>query len=241
MVSSTTDAPFAQSRETRAAAADTASDAKDGPRAIALWDGLRADFPENARYWHKTGEAYCHAGMLEQADRILDEAIALFPDDEWAAYWSIVVARRKPDWPEALRRAEKMGRAFPDSWRPMVEAAEALAAVQRLVESEEIRREAVKRFPDEFFDSLRCGTAGSRAQRPAGRRPRLDRAGGALSQRAGRRRGAASRARGRPASFAPAFPRAPRRHRWPATKHARLDLRPDRAAAFLGAGGGRVR
>jgi tetratricopeptide (TPR) repeat protein len=151
MVSSTTEAPFAQSRETRAAAADTASDAKDWPQAIALWDGLRADFPENARYWHKTGEAYCHAGMLEQADRILDEAIALFPDDEWAAYWSIVVARRKPDWPEALRRAEKMGRAFPDSWRPMVEAAEALAAVQRLVESEEIRREAVKRFPDEFW------------------------------------------------------------------------------------------
>jgi tetratricopeptide (TPR) repeat protein len=147
----TIETTIAQSWETRLAAADAASNAKDWAEAIALWDGLRVSFPSSARYWHKTGEAYCQAGMFEQADRILGEALGLFPEDEWAAYWSVVVARRQADWPEALRRAEKMGRAFPDSWRPMVEAAEALAALAHPAESEELRREAVKRFPDEFW------------------------------------------------------------------------------------------
>jgi tetratricopeptide (TPR) repeat protein len=147
----TIETTIAQSWETRLAAADAASNAKDWAEAIALWDGLRVSFPSSARYWHKTGEAYCQAGMFERADRILDQAIASFPEDEWTAYWSVVVARRQADWPAALRRAEKMRHAFPDSWRPLVEAAEALAALARPAESEELRRAAVKRFPDEFW------------------------------------------------------------------------------------------
>ena len=153
MVSSATDTPPLTNAD-RLAEAHAASEAKEWQRAADLWDALRADLPQDARCWHKAGEAYCHAGMFDQADHILDQAVALFPDDEWAAYLSIVVARRKADWPEALRRAEKMGRSFPDSWRPMVEAAGALAALQRQAESEEIRREAVKRFPDEFWTNF---------------------------------------------------------------------------------------
>jgi FkbH-like protein len=151
LAASNIDATSAQSKVTRLAAATAASDAREWRRAAELWDGLRTDFPQDARCWHKTGEAYCHAGMFEQADRILDQAIASFPDDDWAAYWSIVVARRQADWPEALQRAEKMRQAFPDSWRPLIEAAEALAALARPAESEELRRAALKRFPDEFW------------------------------------------------------------------------------------------
>src|SRR5260370_1561215 len=89
--------------------------------------------------------------MFEPANRILDQAIARFPDDEWAAYWSIIVARRRPDWVEALRRAERMGRAFLGSWRPMIETAEALAGLGRAAEAEGIQREAPQRFPHEFW------------------------------------------------------------------------------------------
>ena len=98
----TTSPPYAtsaQSWETRLAAADAASNAKDWAEAIALWDGLRVSFPSSARYWHKAGEACCEAGMFEQADRILGEALGLFPEDEWAAYWHVIVARRRADWP----------------------------------------------------------------------------------------------------------------------------------------------
>jgi tetratricopeptide (TPR) repeat protein len=139
------------SKPARLAEAQAASDAKDWHRAAELWEACRTDFPEDARCWHKSGEAFCHTGMLDQADQVLGEAVARFPDDEWSAYWHVVVARHKTDWHETLRRAEKMGRAFPASWRPMVEAADALVGLERSVEAEEIRREALKQFPNEFW------------------------------------------------------------------------------------------
>src|SRR5438105_13338032 len=150
MVSRATDTPPLTNAD-RLAEAHAASEAKEWQRAADLWDALRADLPQDARCWHKAGEAYCHAGMFDQADHILDQAVALFPDDEWAAYLSIVVARRKADWPEALRRAEKMGRSFPDSWRPMVEAAGALAALNGRWNPEKYGARPLKRFPDEFW------------------------------------------------------------------------------------------
>jgi tetratricopeptide (TPR) repeat protein len=153
MTTGTAPAPD-RSRTAELAAAKAASDAKEWRRAAELWDRLRRDLPQDARCWHKTGEAYCEAGMFEHANRILDEALARFPDDEWSAYWHVVVARRRADWPEALRRAEKMRQAFPDSWRPMIEAAEALAGLERRMEAEEMWREAVKRFPDQFWTNF---------------------------------------------------------------------------------------
>jgi predicted Zn-dependent protease len=163
MATSVTAPTSASSREARLTAAEAASEAKEWRRAAELWDELRGEFPENVRYWNKAGEAYCHAGVFERADLVLTEAIALFPENEWAAYWSIIVARRQGGWPEALRRAERMGRSFPASWRPMVEAADALAALQRPIEAEEIRREALKRFPDEFWTNF--GVARLEAER----------------------------------------------------------------------------
>src|SRR5438270_14014605 len=140
MVASTTAPTPAQSRAARVAAVEAASNAKEWPRAAELWDGLRADFPQDARCWHRAGAAYCHAGMFEEAERILGEAVARFPEDEWTAFWLIAVARRRGDWPEALRRAEKMRRDIPGSWRPWLQGADALARLGRQEESDEMRR-----------------------------------------------------------------------------------------------------
>jgi len=136
------------------AAANAASDAQDWPRAAELWEALRADFPQDARCWHRTGEAYCEARMFEQADRVLGEALGLFPEDEWTAYLHIVVARRRADWPEVLRRAEKMRQALPGSWRSWVEAGNALDTLGHRAEAEKMRREALDRFPDEFWTNF---------------------------------------------------------------------------------------
>jgi tRNA (mo5U34)-methyltransferase len=147
----------------RLARAEAASDAKEWRRAAELWDELRADFPHDPQCWYRAGRAYCELGMLDQAERILDEAIALFPDNERAAYWHVIVARRRADWSEALKRAEKMRQAFPASWSPWIEAADALRGLGHLVESEEKRREALKRFPDEFWTNI--GVARLEAER----------------------------------------------------------------------------
>src|SRR5438270_122455 len=120
MVESTTATTPAQSRAARVTAAEAASNAKEWPRAAELWDGLRADFPEDA----------------------------------WTAFWLIAVARRRGDWPEALRRAEKMRRDIPGSWRPWLQGADALARLGRQEESDEMRREALQQFPDEFWTNF---------------------------------------------------------------------------------------
>src|SRR5438445_3379983 len=114
MINVTTSPPYAAVRasEVNLAAANAASDAQDWHRAAELWDGLRADFPHDPQCWYKAGRAYCEIGSLEAAERVLGEALGRFPEDEWTAYWHVIVAGRRADWPEALRRAEKMRQDF---------------------------------------------------------------------------------------------------------------------------------
>jgi FkbH-like protein len=154
LIASTIETPGARSWATRLAAATAASASKEWYGAAELWDALRADFPNDPRCWHKAGEAYCEARMFDQAEQILSEALKRFPDDEWSGYWHIVVARNRADWPEVLRRAEKMRHTLPGSWRAWVEAANALDALGHRAEAEKMRREAATRFPDEFWTNF---------------------------------------------------------------------------------------
>jgi len=153
----------------RLAAAETASRAKEWRRAAALWDELRIEAPNDARHWAKAGEAYCEAGLLDSADDLLAKALELFPKDAWLAYFYARVARRRQDWPEFLRRAEKLWTDFPDFWCGWIEFADALAAVGRAAEAEARRRQAMQRFPTEFWpnfwaawqDARNCDAAGA--------------------------------------------------------------------------------
>ena len=153
----------------RLAAAETASRAKEWRRAAALWDELRIEAPNDARHWAKAGEAYCEAGLLNSADDLLAKALELFPKDAWLAYFYARVARRRQDWPEFLRRAEKLWTDFPDFWCGWIEFADALAAVGRAAEAEARRRQAMQRFPTEFWpnfwaawqDARNCDAAGA--------------------------------------------------------------------------------
>src|SRR5258707_15696632 len=89
----------------RVTAAEAASDAKQWQRAAELWDALRTDFSHQARCWLKAGEAFCEARLLDDAERVLAEAVALFPDDRWIGLQHLIVARRRPERAGGLRRA----------------------------------------------------------------------------------------------------------------------------------------
>ena len=80
------------------------------------------EFPTEAHYWSKTGEAYSEARMFEQSELILGEAASRFPDDRWISYQRVIVARRRADWDEALRRAETLRAAWPQFWPAWVES-----------------------------------------------------------------------------------------------------------------------
>ena len=135
----------------RLEAAEAATAAKDWPRAATLWEALRADSPGEARHWLKAGEACYEAGLFDQADQILGEAIARFPDDRWIGYHHIIVAHRRREWDEMLRRAEKLRASFPEFWPAWVESADALAALGRMAEARERSRDATARFPGIFW------------------------------------------------------------------------------------------
>ena len=140
-----------RSWEERLNVANAASEAKEWQRAATLWEALRAASPHDSRCWLKTGEAWCEAREFDSADRVLQEAVSRFPDDHWIAHCHAVVARRRADWPEMLRRAERLRQDFPDFWPGWIETADALAGLGRHSEAGERRRETAERFPDEFW------------------------------------------------------------------------------------------
>jgi FkbH-like protein len=135
----------------RLGAAEAATAAKDWPRAAALWEALRADSPAEARHWLKAGETCYEAGLLDRADQILGEAVARFPDNRWIGYHHVIVAHRRREWGEMLRRAETLRASFPEFWPAWVESANALAALGHGDEADQRLRDAAARFPDVFW------------------------------------------------------------------------------------------
>src|SRR5205085_5183045 len=101
LIARTSEAPLPATVE----AANAASAAKDWPRAAALWDELRAARPHDAHRWFAAGHAYSEARMLEQAERILGEAV------------TGVLARlgRQEESEQLLREAASR---FPDEYWP---------------------------------------------------------------------------------------------------------------------------
>jgi tetratricopeptide (TPR) repeat protein len=131
--------------------ATAASDARDWPRAAALWDELRTAQPQDPHWWLKAGEAYSEGRVLDRAEDILGEAVVRFPDHCWIAYRYAVLARYAGDFREGLGRIEKLWRAAPDFWPAWVEYPDALARVGNRDEAEAIRRQAAERFPNEYW------------------------------------------------------------------------------------------
>jgi predicted Zn-dependent protease len=147
LIEATADRSLAARREE----ANAASEARDWPRAGALWDELRVAQPQEQHYWYKAGEAYSEAGMLDAAERILGEAVTRFPAHPWIAYRHARIARYADDPRELVRRIWKLREAAPDFWPAWIEYADALAMCGNRSSANAVRREAVKRFPNEYW------------------------------------------------------------------------------------------
>jgi tetratricopeptide (TPR) repeat protein len=150
-MSDLTEATASRSLAARLDEANAATEARDWPRAAALWDELRAAQPQDPHWWFKAGEAYSEGRMLDRAEHILSEAVARFPEHRWITYRYAIVARYAGDFREVLRRIETLWHAAPDFWPAWVEYADALARLGNRDEAEAIRRRAAERFPDEYW------------------------------------------------------------------------------------------
>src|SRR5207248_4681219 len=133
-------------------AANAASAAKDWPRAAALWDELRAARPHDAHRWFAAGHAYSEARMLEQAERILGEAVtgvlarlgrqeeseqllreaaSRFPDEYWPNHAAARLQADRSDPQGALRTWYALAERFPDQPSATAALKTAVAAAER--------------------------------------------------------------------------------------------------------------
>jgi len=126
--------------------ADIATRRRDWPEVHRRWGLLRKAFPDN--YWAYVWEAASlkEMGRYDEADKLLERAILMEPADTGAASHYALVADRRGDLDEALRRWNQMRERVEDQ-EGWVQASRVLRRLGREGEAIEILDQARRRFP----------------------------------------------------------------------------------------------
>ena len=96
-----------------------------------------------------TETALRQAGRFEEAEAVLREAVARFPDDVRLTSDFAVLAVQRRDWPAALERWQTVKGRFPDRASGFSGEALALREMRRFDEADALLRGAMDRFPDD--------------------------------------------------------------------------------------------
>jgi tetratricopeptide (TPR) repeat protein len=128
---------------------DAAASAPNGDIAASLdryADG-RTAYPNHPIAFQDSTQLLLKAGRTAEAEALLSEAIARFPDDSNFPVDYARIAAERRDWVEALTRWKAARSRFPVDVAYSGEAA-ALRELGHFGEAEEVLREALERFPD---------------------------------------------------------------------------------------------
>jgi tetratricopeptide (TPR) repeat protein len=127
--------------------AEAAADANQWPRAAEMWNAIRTDFPDQFRHWLKAGQAHREAGLFENAERILAEAVVKFPEERSAAIEYAVLAALRNDDRDALERWQRVRMAFPDAPEGYLGETQVLLRLERLDEVDYLLTIGLDRLP----------------------------------------------------------------------------------------------
>jgi predicted Zn-dependent protease len=133
--------------------------------ALALWQQYRDRHPDDPAARIGLGKALREAGRLDEADAVLQDAVNRFPQELWVHFNYALVANRKKDWPEAVRRWEALRDSFPHAPQGYTGLGVALSLAARPEEAEIALGEAVRRFPDKYWARFHHACVASLAQR----------------------------------------------------------------------------
>ena len=115
--------------------------------AVQRWEAVRRRFPdETAGYWC-AAQALRHLHRFEDAEAVVLEAMQRLPGSAEPYVEHAWVAQDTRDWPEAVRRWEKVRERLRDHVEGYAIAAEALAKAGRLDEAEALATAGRERFP----------------------------------------------------------------------------------------------
>ena len=126
----------------------SAEEQRDIQESIRRWDKVRAQFPQVHVGYVRSGILLRDALRFLEADAILKRALERFPESSEAAVSYAWTAQRQNDWPIALKRWELVILNFPQLAEGRCGAAEALMALGRYAEANNVLIPAVRMFPD---------------------------------------------------------------------------------------------
>jgi tetratricopeptide (TPR) repeat protein len=113
------------------------------------WGHVRAQFPDFSVAY--TAGAVClrELRQLDEAEALLAEAMARFPDDPSPSIEHAWVAHARRDWSAAAQRWEVVHSNWPNIAAGFTGAAVALRELGQMAEAEAVLQDAVSRFPDD--------------------------------------------------------------------------------------------
>ena len=86
---------------------------RNWPEAIRRWAQVRERFPQFSAGYTRGATTLREAGETAALEPLLLAAIERFPDESWPYVEHAMLAEHARDWPEALRRWDSCGNAFP--------------------------------------------------------------------------------------------------------------------------------
>ncbi len=87
----------------------------DWAEALRRWGEIRNQFSDVAAGYVGYAEALKESGRLDEAEDLLAQSIAKFPDEEWAWIHYALVANAKNEWMQALQRWQEVRVRFPQN------------------------------------------------------------------------------------------------------------------------------
>ena len=140
---------------------------RDIPGAIQRWAEVRRRRPDFWLGYTGSGATLRDAQRYDEADAVLTEAVARFPNVPQPAvdYAQLAVIGR--NWPEAHRRWQAVAERFPARVDGYTGQAHALRELRRLPDAEIVLRQAAERFPQRVDILIALAWSVTHQNRPA--------------------------------------------------------------------------
>ena len=121
---------------------------RDWAAAAGYWEAVRPRLPGEEAVYTGSARALRELGRTDEADRLLREAIARFPDRRSPLTEHAWLAFIRGDWPAAAERWAAVHARFPDHAEAYVKEAQALVQLGRDDDAEPLLAEAMAQLPD---------------------------------------------------------------------------------------------
>jgi tetratricopeptide (TPR) repeat protein len=120
---------------------------RDWPEMLRRWEQMKTRFPQLHTGYTGMALPLREMGRFAEAERLMIDAMARFPQEAAPAIEYALVAQHQRDWPVALTRWEFVRTNFPAQTVGWLWSALALRHLERLEEAEAVAAAARERFP----------------------------------------------------------------------------------------------